>query len=152
MHTLIKGSKKWNCGRSVYITTINAGAGSFLEHPGHHSHRIGLVAGVDRGNGYQEYGSVSHYLENAPQEAKQQIKEIADQYTTVPAKKEFDAWVTQVLKYFNTCYSPDGVDRNITRCKFEKGDPFTIGVDRHLGVMHIRESFPDFKPTKEMFV
>jgi hypothetical protein len=153
MKHLIKGSKKW-WGRNIYITTENKGAGSFLEPPFSKTHQYGYVAGVDRGNGYQEYGSINSLLEseNVPESAKKEIKSIIGEEVKMSINDpSIQDWIHNIMGYFNSCYSPDGVNRSASDCVIIKGSPFEIGIDKHLGVMFIREYYPEYIPSQEDF-
>lgn len=50
-------------GRPVYIGRFWAGSGSSGDHPQSPNHYLGVVEGVDRGNGFQGYMSVDYLLD-----------------------------------------------------------------------------------------
>ena len=59
---------------------------------------------------------------------------------------EVQDWIHQVLGYFENCYSPDGINRNAGNCKITHGNPFEIGIMRHLGVLFILQYYPEYEP------
>lgn len=155
---LINGSKKWNGGRPVYVTTENKGAGSFLEPPFSKTHQFGIVAGYDHGNGYQEYASIEYYLnnENVPNSAKRQIKSIIGKEEKPPIDDPaIQEWILHVLGYFKSCYV--GQDKqgnfswNASDLVIEKNSDPVLNANNHAGVHFIRKYYPDFMPTQEHF-
>lgn len=89
-------------------------SGSFLCPPGHPMHFHKIWAGTDKnptliaGLDYalrNEYGDV-------PERIVAQVQKLYDEATLVRSEQ----WERQVYAYFGNCYSPDGVDRNVSRC------------------------------------
>lgn len=156
MKIYLKGSKKWN-GRPVYVTTENAGAGSFLEPPFSKTHKWGIVAGYDRGNGYQEYSSVDYYLEDehVPEEAKIQIRQIIGKEERPDiTDPEVHDWICRVMGYFKHSYrNPVTGSWNAGELKIDvnSNPEYTIAhQDGHAGVHLIRKYYPEFKLTEEI--
>ena len=158
MKTLISGSKKWNGGRPVYVTTENKGAGSFLEPPFSKTHQFGIVAGYDHGNGYQEYSSIDYYLSdaNVPQSAKHVIQRIIGK-TDIPSidYPEIQDWICHVLDYFKNCYSGQDskgeISYNVSDLRIDPAADPLLNCDIHAGVHFIRKYYPSFIPTREQF-
>lgn len=60
--------------------------GSHGEPSNHANHKFEIANGVDRGNGYQGYFSVSYFLnemEYAPQEAKDKVRTILKEHNLI---------------------------------------------------------------------
>jgi hypothetical protein len=59
-------------------------------------------------------------------------------------------WVRSVYAYFRNCYSPDGVDRNVSRCVIPKGDDPTPEPTRHLAYLCVRSHFSEHEPRVDL--
>ena len=124
----------------------NEGMGSFLNPPGHPEHSKSVMWG-------DSYMSLSYCLNDkwVPEKLRQQAALLLNEWEANKPPIDRD-WVRHVLSYFSTCYSPDGVNRNVD--SFVKGPKVPRNkeqIDRHLGVMFIRKYYPEFKPTRSDF-
>lgn len=123
----------------------NSGMGSFLNPPGHAEHDYSVVEkrvyGPKRDNEIGCY-SLNYVLEcnyipeNVKQEARQLLAENPGQFTT--------KWEHTIYNYFRNCYSPDGIDRNVSNLA-DKGPP-----NHHLAVLHIQHFFPSHQPNLQL--
>ncbi len=64
---------------------IDGSMGSYGEKPNHVNHKYQIANGVDRGNGYQGYMSVSYFLtlDYIPQEAKEKVISICKEQNLI---------------------------------------------------------------------
>ena len=153
MPILLAGSRKWNCGRPMYVSRENAGAGSFLDPPFAKTHSWGIVEGYDRGNGYQGYMSVDYVLndENVPASAKAQIRRIIGKVEkTDISAPEIQDWIRQVMGYFNTCYQGENGSWSASDLKIDKDADPIENQDKHAGVNLIRKHYPEFVLTEDI--
>jgi len=128
---------------------VKGGLGCFLEPPKYPEHYYHVEC-------EGEYYCLSSALECEwiSGWTKRRIKRLLDNWEkeklplTHPKVKE---WIYKVLGYFRNSYSPDGINRSVLKCEIKEGNPFEIGVDKHLGVMFIRQFYPEYEPTKEDF-
>lgn len=64
---------------------------------------------------------------------------------------EVREWIIRVLRYFRNCYVADNGSRNISDLIIDSALDPVLNADRHAGVAYIRDHYPDFTPTAEMF-
>jgi hypothetical protein len=103
----IPNSKSYN-GRTQYIKRGNSG--NHLMPPFSKTHHFHIVAGIDRGNGYQEYGGLQCVLNNAdvPQEAKDFVRAYIGEEIVSPIEDAaVQQWIKEVETYFADCYMVD---------------------------------------------
>ena len=135
---------------------VNEGMGGFLNPPGHPEHYYSVEFNLRRRKENRNACSLTYAAYEASfldDSIRKKAKKILDDWkTTRPSLStpEIQDWIHQVLGYFKNCYSPDGVTRDASKCVIISGNPFEIGVNRHLGVMFIRQFYPEYKPTKRI--
>jgi len=123
------------------------GCGGFLNPPTHPEH----THSVTGRNFFMSLSSAvdAEWLEDI---VRARAKRILDAWTPLPIEHEdVQNWIYRSLGYFNNCYSKDWINRNVnTHCeiiKYKKGSlEFWKNMPRHLGVMHIREYYPQYQP------
>ena len=146
---LIEGSRREWYGRPVYI--FYEAAGCFLEPPGHPTYKFAFCAGFDRGQGFQEYGSIDFLYERAKQHDLKNILAAVEplvKFEALPLDNEKTVeWIDSVYAYFKHCYSPDGVDRRADHCIVDHKDEQP--PEHHLAVLHIKNYYPDYEPDPE---
>jgi hypothetical protein len=59
-----------------------------------------------------------------------------------------ELWQRSVYGYFKNCYSPDGVDRNVSKCVIDNTD--TRPPEHHLAYLTVRRYFPDAQPRVDL--
>jgi hypothetical protein len=153
-------------GGGRWVLEDGRGQGGFLDPPGYPTHRFAFLE--YRGSRSTDYESAISV-------------DTAGEYSWVPAAVKGRArrllaehppqcteeWLRSVYGYFRGCYSPDGEDRNVSRCLIVKpnpdGDGYVLGpfgrdghldelppADRHLAVMQVRRFFPDHEPREDL--
>lgn len=124
-----------------------SGQGGFLNPPNDAEHTHCVVEGVDRGHGYQGYMSLRYALKQdwVPDVVKASIR------ATLAANPPVftTEWEGQVYAYFKGCYSPDGVERNVSKCQIGEA---AAPDEWNLAYMLIREFFPEYKPNRELIL
>ena len=123
------------------------GQAGFLNPPTHPEHNFHVVS-VRRdcfSIGLFSAAKADWIVDNVRERAKEMLDEWE---ANKPALKDDNVqdWIHQVLGYFNNCYSPDGINRNVSDCNIIKGSPFKIGVKKHLGVLLVKKYYPEYKP------
>jgi len=153
MRIRIRKRAKWV--RPLYLTDENSGAGSFLDPPNYVTHFLGIVGGVDRGQGYQEYSSVESYLDDEEVGAvlKEELVKLGFNEEGFKGKLSLEsesvkAWIKTLFAYFRNCYAPENLDRNASNCIIDKDNK--ISADRHLATLTARKHYPSFEPTKNL--
>jgi len=78
-----------------------------------------------------------------------------------------EAWIERTYAYYKNCYSPDGIDRNVSHCLIVAPTPdgfgYVVGTfgrdgwmenrpspETHLAVLAIRKHFPDHEPRVDL--
>lgn len=126
---------------------VASGMGGFMDPPGAPSHSHS----VEDGPAYNPSCCMS--LESAlaesyvPEHIKARVRGIiAQAEITYP-----ESWVRSVYAYFACCYSPDGVDRNVSNCIVDRSPTFPVrDPARHLGVLFIRRWLPEHEPRMDL--
>jgi hypothetical protein len=155
---LIKIAGSHKSGRPLFLTRQNAGAGSMGRPPNHASHFFGIVGGVDRGRGFQEYASVDSYRDSPEIHGK--VRALLDREGFDPETflkrpmlpldhPRVEAWVRSQYAYFHTCYSPDGKDRNVSCC-LTGVKPGERPPEHHLAHLAVVEFYPEAKPRLDL--
>jgi len=152
------------------ITILMDDTGSFLSPPNHPSHKYGYAAGVEHGQGYQEYGSIDHLHEEAQKKNLQEVlaitNRIFDEWKQNKLPEDHQAvqqWEAYVYAYFKNCYSRDGIERDTNKQiivekqpnNWTKNYPETWTTkpqppEHHLAVLAIRENYPEHKPRVDL--
>ncbi|MDR2571812.1 MAG: hypothetical protein LBD23_16160 [Oscillospiraceae bacterium] len=143
-----------NDNNSFVVKTLkikNNGVGGFLNPPTHPEHTMSVG---DKNNHLSLSGAIQY--EWVPKNIKEQAQKILDDWKK-PAldSPEIVDWRRHVLGYFRNCYSKDGIDRNVNNKEnmfiFNSKDKPNLPIDHHLGVMFIREFYPEYKPNNADF-
>lgn len=145
----------------------SGGMGAFLNPPTHPDHTHHLETDLKRRKWNRGSMSLSYALEcdYISDGMKRRITKMYENWhNEKPAidTPEIKDWICNVLGYFRHCYSPDGINRNSDSCLIwiAKNEKYTYGEkwqhfkrdnNNHLGVMHIREFYPDYKPAASDF-
>jgi hypothetical protein len=67
-----------------------------------------------------------------------------------------EEWVREVYAYFRNCYSPDGVDRNVSNCLISRGKRPSVDLSkayapaRHLAYLFVHQFSPDHRPRVDL--
>ncbi len=138
---------------------VNGGMGSMLCPPYHPMHSYQLETDIirrkeNRGSMSLDYALECDYVSDG---MKRRIKGMFDKWNENKPdinSPEVKKWRNECLGYFSNCYSKDGITRNVNDgLDIIKGNPFELKIiDRHLGVMMIRQYYPEYQPTYEDFV
>lgn len=143
---------KTTIDKSNICIITNSGMGGFLNPPTHPEHTLSVKSVY--GDKFSMSLSSAIESEWLNDECRNKAKEIlSSQQAPDINSQEVKEWIHEVLGYFNHCYSKDGKNRNVsTHLEIIKDDPFEAKIiDRHLGVMLIREYYPNYVPTVEDF-
>ena len=130
MHEKVKGRIEKN------------GMGGFLNPPTHpeHSYRV-------QGKGFCMSITVAVQDSMLEECVRARARMLLENWVKPPLKHpEIQDWIYQVLGYFRNCYSKDGAGRNLCKDMVVSEQP--LDENRHLGVMHIRNWYPSYVPTK----
>lgn len=131
------------------ISRDGHGMGGFLCPPGHWNHEYTLT-GYDGGRLKRDPDSLCGIEYALTDEAgasdaiKARVRKIIADATLVDS----DMWERSVYGYFRNSYSPEDMNRNVSRAIIDPAN--TITPDRHLAVLCIREYFPDHKPRLDL--
>ncbi len=123
----------------------HSGCGGFLNPPTHPEHDYSVVSTRrDQFILCLTSASTDEYITDSTRIA---AKKLLDDWVAPDIDSdEVQDWIHQVLGYFNNCYSPDGQNRKVSDCKITAGNPFEIGIMRHLGVLLILKYYPEYQP------
>jgi hypothetical protein len=89
---------------------------------------------------------------DAPEHIKNRARDLLAAHPGEPSEE----WVQSVYAYFRNCYSPDGVDRNVSRCLILKGERPPVDLSkayapaRHLAYLFVRQFVPDHRPRVDL--
>lgn len=61
-----------------------------------------------------------------------------------------EEWTRSVYAYFRHCYSPDGIDRNVSHCLIVKDDEQLPPAEHHLAYLHVREYDATHEPRLDL--
>jgi hypothetical protein len=152
-------------GRWVLIED-ERGQGGFLAPPGHASHslRVEEYRG-SRSSESESSLSVDSALteEWVPSALKVAICKAMAQYEAQCTED----WVQSIYSYFGNCYSPDGVNRNVSDCLIVKANEGGFGyvtgpfgadgwleslppAEHHLGYLYVKQYFPEHTPRTDL--
>ena len=124
---------------------VHSGCGGFLNPPTHPEHNKSVES--TRRDQFIICLTTASTCDWIKDNVRIAAKELLDSWIAPDIdSEEIQDWIHQVLGYFRNCYSPDGVDRNVSNCKITNGNPFEIGIMRHLGVLHILKYYPEYEP------
>ena len=134
----------------------HSGMGGFLNPPTHPEHSYHVEFGLTRKKENKGSCSLSSAVENEwlNDDIRNKAKDLLNNWQAPDINSEdVKKWIFEVLGYFNNCYSKDGITRNVNDgLEVIKGNPFKVGIDKHLGVMLIREFYPEYQPTENDFI
>lgn len=120
-------------------TLISGYMGNFLRPPGHPNHSYLFIDKA--GSMSIEYAAE----QKLDKELKQRAQKLLDDSTILLTEE----YIFSVYKYFKHCYSPDGVDRNVSNCIIDKTN--SLLPEYHLGYLMIKKYFPNEKPRLDLF-
>ena len=125
----------------------SGGQGGFLNPPTHpeHNWHVSSVKRDDFSIALSSAVKAEYIVDNVRQRAKEMLDEWEQNKPALDSDIVQD-WIHQVLGYFRNCYSKDGIDRKVNECLINKGNPFNIGIMRHLGVLYILQYYPEYEP------
>jgi hypothetical protein len=121
------------------IKVVEGGMGNFLAPPGHASHFYHVQERGRDGNGETalEYALTQSWI---PETIKSEIRTLLAKH---PGEYSQD-WERQVYSHYKGCYSPDGVNRNVSSL-IKDGPP-----EYSLSYLLIKSYFPDAKPRLDL--
>lgn len=132
--------------------------GSFLDPPGAPTHRFSVYGwtgwtGQDpkrraRSKPNEPDHSISLLTALEEPEVDDTTKRLVQQLLDFSTIRDSEDWQAHVYGYFNHCYSPDGIDRNVTRCIVDRSDG--LPAERHLGFLLIKTWFPNAVPRADL--
>ncbi|HTE63091.1 MAG TPA: hypothetical protein VK631_22235 [Solirubrobacteraceae bacterium] len=121
--------------------------GCFLDPPGSPQYEYEVIEGPTRNP--RSITSLNGALKDelTPEHVKAQIRGLFER-ADIRCTEE---WLREVYAYFRRCYSPDGVDRNVSICviDYSPNGP-TRDPNHHLAVMLVRTWFPDHEPRMDL--
>lgn len=114
---------------------LNSGMGGFLNPPGHAEHNWSI--GDGNGSASLTYALTQPWVSD---ELKRAIRALllTNPGTFTPE------WEANCYAYFRNCYSPDGVQRNVSGL-MSNGPP-----EYHAAYLHIKKFFPVYAPNLEL--
>ena len=115
-----------------------SGMGGFLNPPGNAEH----LYSISEERGGHEVGSYSLGAAAQSDWLPATVRMRAQRKLEQRPGESSEQWIQSVYNYFRGCYSPDGIDRNASKCIIPKGD-HAMPNEWHLAVLHIRQWFPD---------
>lgn len=150
-------------GGGRWVLETKDGMGGFLSPPGDPAHTYAFLE--YRGSRSMDY-ETSMSVESAATEkwVPARVRAKAKQILASAKRECTDEWVESIYRYFRNCYSPDGVDRNVSNCLIVKPNPNGFGyvhgesgwleslppAEHHLAVLYIRKYFPDHEPRMDL--
>jgi hypothetical protein len=131
--------------KKLKYVIVTSGMGGMLNPPkdAEHTHSVAIKYSNGRDAGSMSLRAALKD-EDVPVSVRLRIKSIL--LTTLPEMTE--EWEHSVYNYFRGCYSPDGIDRNVSNVVIDKTN--SRPADHHLAVMLIRSFFPDYTPNLEL--
>jgi len=128
-----------------------SGCGGFLNPPTHPEHNFSVVS-TRKDDFFMSLSSAAicgYIIMSVKEEAQAKL----DAWVRPDLDSdEIQDWIHRVLGYFNDCYSPDGINRTVTDCLTRNGNPFEVGIHRHLGVLFILQYYPEYEPRGVDFI
>ncbi|WP_422661608.1 hypothetical protein ACK8P5_26155 (plasmid) [Paenibacillus sp. EC2-1] len=115
---------------------VRSGLGGMLNPPGHAEHNFSVS------DGYGSRMALTSALndDRIPDEFKDQVRLLLLMHEGTFTEE----WEHTCYNYFRNCYSPDGVNRDVSCCLIDRSNK--APADHHLAVMHIRLFFPTYIP------
>lgn len=124
---------------------VNKGMGGFLNPPGHAEHNFSVreydVHGQEEGS-----SSLSYAAQHAAEWGHPGIARAAQRKLAAHPGTFTSEWEREVYAYFANCYSPDGQERNASKCEIIRGVTCKPSPTWHLAYLHIRQFFPEYTP------
>lgn len=137
-----------------------SGMGGFLNPPTHPEHNYHVMIDLKRKR--EDRGGMSLSAAVNTEWLDDKVKKEASNLLTNWVKPDINSpeikdWIYNVLGYFRDCFSPDGINRSVSdniiwipknRKPFgDKWQHFKRNINWHLGVMMIRQYYPEYKPS-----
>jgi hypothetical protein len=125
---------------------VNDSMGSFLEPPFSLTYKYSIMYGRRRFEN-KSMMSIDYFLNDMieiPKELKDMVRKLLPE-VKIPeiTSPDIQKWICEVRIYFKNCYSKDGIDRSASNCLII--NDCTDDINKDLGVMHIREHYPEYK-------
>lgn len=135
---------------------ISGSAGSFLCPPGHPNYSYKVETDCNRHKKNRGSMSISYAAQDPHVALKVRLEcnKLLSQYRDNRPATDTDEvreWISQVLQYFKNCYVADNGSRNVSDLIIDSALDPVLNANRHAGVAYIRDHYPDFTPTAEMF-
>lgn len=130
----------------IKFEIVREGMGGFLNPPNDAEHTFSLVA-KRRGREIAAYSLREALKANeVPEDVKERIRALLDEHKPVFTEE----WEHSVYNYFRNCYSPDGINRNVSDCIVdpENRQP----KEHHLAYLFIKQFFPDYQPNEYLIL
>lgn len=158
----------------VRLVNSGHGMGSFLDPPNspQAQYEVHMWYGAHRTREADCIMSLEGALKDpdVPESIKRRIRKLFEDADMRPTEE----WLSQVYGYFKNCYSPDGVDRNVSRCLIvtlakqqpqREGERYRVGsfgehaygddpppIETSLAVIYVRHWFPDHEPRADLLI
>jgi hypothetical protein len=152
--------KRIDIPQSQWGRIVSGGMGGFLNPPTHPEHYRSVKS--YQGNHFFMSLSFATECERLDDETRNGAAVILSNWVKPSINDEpVQDWIYRVLGYFHNCYSIDGKDRDVNNCLIwiekdkksfgDKWKNFQRNRNRHIGVMFIREFYPEYMPTDDDF-
>lgn len=123
----------------------NSGQGGFLNPPGHPEHSF-CVHSVYGDTFWLSLSTAAYDSDWLNCETIGKARGILKRWErNKKPLNEIQDWIYKIMGYFNTCYTPNNKDRNVSNCLIKKKWNPLKHQGRHLGVLHIRQYYPEFQ-------
>lgn len=126
------------------------GLGGFLHPPGHPGLSWVIVEHDGRRREPDDFYSIEAALDidmPVPTGTRRQALALLNNATLVRS----EAWERNVYGYFANCYSPDGVDRDVSKCVIPAEGAELPPPERHLAYLLVRRYFgPEVEPRLDL--
>jgi hypothetical protein len=123
------------------------GQGGFLNPPNDAEHIYCVMEKYLNG---RECGSMSLRYSLTDSDVPEEIKEKVRTLLNENKDTLTEEWEHSCYNYFRNCYSPDGIDRNVTNCLSDKTN--SLPSHNHLAYLHIKSFFPNYEPNEFLIV
>jgi hypothetical protein len=137
---------------TTYIIDSTHGAGGFLNPPQHAEHNYSII-GKERGREVESMSlSYAVTAEYVPAHIRQRAQEILEQNPGVITEE----WIISTYKYFGHTYSPDGIERNVSKAiyygKFwgNADKEKDANPEHHLAYLFIKTFDPNHTPRLDL--
>ncbi len=130
---------------TTYIIVLE-GMGNAFNPPGHAEHNYSLKE-IERG---REVGFSSLSYAAGPETTwvPQDVKERCRKLLADNPGNFTDAWERECYAYWRNCYSPDGIDRNVSNLVISRDG--SLPPERHAAFLHVKSFFPEANPRLDL--